>query len=244
MRGRNIIIFGEFGVGKSTVAATAEKPKILDSDFGSAAYETRPGFEEAAKGVTNITKWSQLDRALKNFQGVTNKRWDKKYKTIIHDRFEDVQYMHLDEMNVNIVQKNSNRDQDSYDKKEWGRMGTRARRYVREMKALPVHKIYLCGQAFDDMGRLIPAIAGGFKGQMPGLMDDVFYMKIGKKGKRYLHHQPTEDFYAKTRAWWFPKEPILVPDAATDTKFMARLIERLVAGPIKTQPKTATKGTK
>lgn len=239
-RGRNIVIFGEFGVGKSTVAATAPKPKVLDSDFGSASYETRPQYEHVS--VTNITKWSQLDKALANFQGVTKHRWDKKFLTIIHDRFEDVQYMALDEMNAKIHQEKSHRDQDSYDKKEWGRMGVRARRYVRDMKALPVHKIYLCGQmTSNETGAAVPALAGGFKGQMPGLMDDVMYMRIGKKGRRYLHLHPTEEFYAKTRAWWFPKEPILVPDPAEDAKFMTRLIERLVAGPIKTTPTPATK---
>lgn len=240
-RGRNIMIFGEFGVGKSTVAATAPKPAVLDSDFGSAAYETRPGFEHVF--VRNITRWSQLDRALANFQGVTSKRWDKKYRTIVHDRFEDVQYMALDEMNEKIVGKNKARDLDSYDKKEWGRMGTRARRYVREMKALPVHKIYLCGQmTSQDTGAFIPALAGGFKGQMPGLMDDVMYMRIGRKGRHYLHLNPTEEFYAKTRAWWLPDSEriIRVPDPADDPRFMTTLIERLVAGPSKVPSKAAT----
>jgi hypothetical protein len=230
-RGRSIIIFGDFGTGKTTLAAGAPKPLFLDTDKGTAVFKGRPGFADV--GIIDINKSEQLEKAYANFQGITSKRWDKKYTTLVHDRFEDVQGMTLEEMNAEIVAKNPSRDIDGYDKKEWGRMGTRLRRYVRNMKALPIHKVFVCGQKANEMEVMVPALSGSLGRELPGLVDDVIYMRVGAKGRRFLHLHPTEEFYAKTRAWWLTPEEakIRVPDPSKQPQFLSDLIARLIAGP-------------
>lgn len=234
--GRTIIITGMFGTGKTTLAAGAPRPKIFDSDKGLLSIEGRPGFEFALKHAEDISTIAQLERAYQYMRGRGKKKWwAKRFLSVVHDRFEDIQQIGLEEMQQAIVAKNSYRDIDLIDKKEWGRIGNRMARYMRNMRTIPQWKIFVCGVQEDrDTGVLVPKIKGGFRQELPGLVDHVAFMRIGKRGVRYLHLDPREgEWYAKTRAWWLTPEErkIRVPEPDEDPHFLAKLLDRLTKGP-------------
>lgn len=233
--GRSIILTGMYGTGKTTLAAQAPRPKILDSDKGILSLQGRPGYEFAVTHAEDISSTRQLEKAYANFTGTGSKDWRKRYDSLIHDRFEDIQQIGLEELQEKVVSRNSSRDIDAIDKKEWGIIGNRMARYVRKMKTIPQWKIFVCGVMEDrDTSALIPQIKGGFKNQLPGLVDHVMFLRIGKKGQRYLHLDPREgEWYAKTRAWWLTTEErkIKVPDPAKHPTFFAELLAKLAAGP-------------
>jgi hypothetical protein len=233
--GKTLVVAGMFGTGKTTLVAGAPRPKFLDSDKGLLAIQDRPGFEFAVKHGEDISTLAQLDRAYDNFTGTGKKDWRKKFDTLVHDRFEDIQQIGLEEMQEKIVDKNDSRDIDSIDKKEWGRIGNRMARYVRRMKSIPQWKIFVCGVMEDrENGALVPQIMGGFRNKLPGLVDHVLFMRIGKNGQRYIHLDPKEgEWYAKTRAWWLTPEErkIKVPSPESDPTFFSTVLERLSRRP-------------
>lgn len=233
--GRSIILTGMYGSGKTTLAAGAPKPKILDSDKGILSLQGRPGFEFAVTHAEDISSTAQLEKAYANFTGTGRKDWTKRYESLIHDRFEDIQQIGLEELQEKVVARNSSRDIDAIDKKEWGIIGNRMARYVRKMKTIPQWKIFVCGVMEDrETGALVPQIKGGFKNQLPGLVDHVMFLRIGKNGQRYIHLDPKEsEWYAKTRAWWLTPEErkIKVPDPSKDPYFFSTLLAKLAAGP-------------
>lgn len=226
------VIFGVGGAGKSTLAATAPKPVIMDSNQGTLSFADRPGYEHVVSEAVEST--TDLDRAFNNCRGTGKKDWRKKYQTIVYDHFDDIQSIVLDELQIRVVERDDRRDLDQIDRKEYGIMGNKLRRYVRAMKRIPMHKILICGEMeSNETGQLIPSLIGGMKHQLPYLVDHVAYLRVGKKGVRYLHLQPTDTFYAKTRAWWLTPEQckIRVPDPAEDPAFLTKLFAQIAAGP-------------
>lgn len=224
-------IYAEYKAGKTTLVAGAPRPIFLDSDQGTMSFAERPGFEKVRAVPIFTTR--MLDRAYANFTATGKHRWDKKFLTLVHDRFEDIQQMALEELQVKVVERNESRDLDAIDVKEWGILGNRMARYVRRMKRLAIHKVFICGAVDGDDGLKRPHIKGGFRNHLPGLVDHTAYLRVSRSGRRYLHLDPTEDFYAGTRAWWLtPDERVIrVPHPDKDPQFLSKLFELIAAGP-------------
>ena len=226
-------LFGPSGGGKTTLAATAPKPMILDSNQGTLSIEGRPSF---AFGRVDVHGIKELDRAYDNATGTGKSDWRKKYETIVFDHFDDIQDLFLNQLGEAGAERDDRRDPDETQQREWGIMGSRLRRYLRKFKQVPMHKILICGEKEDrETGRMAPALVGALKGQLPYLVDHTMYLRIGKNGKRYLHLDSGEGWYAKTRAWWLPERKLEVP--FDDPTFLTRLFDRIAAGPTGTSTK-------
>jgi hypothetical protein len=112
-------------------------------------------------------------------------------------------------------------------------MGNRMRRYIRKIKDLPMHKVFVCSMGTDkDSGILKPGLLGALKNQLPHFCDVVAYLRIGKSGRRVLYLKGSDTFLAKTRAWWLPEK--IVYDN-TDTDVLQKLFRAIAAGPQKTR---------
>ncbi len=229
-RFQTICLYAEFGVGKTTLAATAPRPFFLDSNDGMLSCAGRPEFAHVRADY--VRGMHDLDLAYDYFTGTGKHDWRKKFDTIVFDHFDDIQGLILDGLAARALEKDDRREVDALERSEYGIMGNKLRRYIRKFKRVPKHKILICGATTDnETGRLRPSIVGGLKTQLPGFCDHVMYLRLGTKGKRYLHLDPTEDFYAKTRAWWLPPEARKIRIAFDDTTALTTLFELIAAGP-------------
>lgn len=237
---QTIVLYGPSGGGKTSLAATAPRPIFLDSNQGMLSIIGRPGLTHV-KGV-DVHNMQDLDRAYAKCTGTDPKRrWDKMYDSIVFDHFDDIQAIVLEELGDKAVAKDDRRDQDETQQREWGIMGNRMRRYIRKFKRVPMIKVLICGEMEDrETGRMRPNLQGALKNQLQYFTDHVMYLGIGKKGKRFIGLDPTDDYYAKTRAWWLPVEQRRIDVPFADTKFLTNLLGLFAAGPSK--PTTSGRG--
>lgn len=218
-------LYAESGVGKTTLAATAPLPRFLDSNQGLLAIQGRPGFEQVRSSPIHTIE--QFERAYDNFTGTGKRDWTK-HKTVVFDHFDDIQSIVLDELNEETVNRDSRRMRDLADQKEWGIMGNRLKRFIRQYKRLPMHKILIFGVSQDRVtGQIVPNLQGQLRSSIGYFCDFLIYMRIGKGGKRYLHFKPRNEFLAKARPWWWTEDRVLVDP--TDTKFLTHLFDRIAA---------------
>lgn len=230
-RYQTTVLYGPSGGGKSTLAATAPSPIILDSNKGLLSIAGRAGFE-AVRSV-DVSDMKDLEDA---YQQCKTGDWSGKFKTIVFDHFDDIQDLVLNELGEKGVERDDRRDPDETQMREWGIMGSRLRRYLRKFKAIKMHKILICGEKEDrETGRMAPALVGALKSQLPYFADHTFYLKIGKAGKRFLCLDPTDAYYAKTRAWWIAQRKYPLP--FSDTTALTTLFAAIAAG-----PKSASRG--
>ena len=224
-------LFGPSGGGKTSLAATAPKPIILDSNQGTIVLANRPGLDHVRS--EDIHKWSDMERAYKACKGISKKRdWSKTFQTIIFDHFDDIQQIILSELGEKAEERDDRRDADSIEMREWGIMGSRLRRYIRKFKSIPMHKILICGEMDDhEEGRVKPSLVGALKSQLPYFVDHMMYLRIAKDGTRYLHLDPGKTFYAKTRAWWLTPEQRKIKVDFQNPTTLTDLFALIAAGP-------------
>jgi len=221
-------IYGPSGGGKTTLAATAPKPVFLDSNQGLLSIAGRPGFEHVR--AIDVHGMRDLERGYAACAGQSKANWKSKFDTIVFDHFDDIQDLVMNELGEAAAGRDDRRDPDAMEQREWGIMGNRLRRYLRKFKQIPMHKILICGEKEDrETGRMGPALVGALRSQLPYFCDQTLYLRIGAKGHRYLHLDPSDSFYAKTRAWWLPERKLAVP--FDDTTFLTRLFAQIAAGP-------------
>jgi hypothetical protein len=232
-RWQTFCIYGASGAGKSTLAATAPHPYILDSNQGLLSIAGRKGFEHVRGD--DVHSMADLDAVYANCTGTGEHDWTKKFDTVVFDHFDDIQGIVLDLLADRAAEKDDRREVDQLEQREYGVMGNKLRRYMRKFKRVPKHKILICGESQDfETGRLRPSLVGALKNQLPYFCDHILYLRIGKKGVRYLHLESTDEFYAKTRAWWLPPELRKIRLSFDNTKTLSTLFARIAAGPTAT----------
>jgi hypothetical protein len=223
------VIYGASGVGKTTLAATAPKPIFLDSNKGTLSIAGRPGLEHVV--AVDVEDEDQLNEAYDNFTGTGDINWAKIYGSIIFDHFDDIQGIIMERLG-DIRSEKRGRDPDEAEQRDYGIMGAKMRRYIRKFKNVRIHKILICGETTDkEEGRLRPSLVGALKHQLPYFADHTMYLRLGKKGARYLHLDATDDFYAKTRAWWLPPELRKMRIDENDPTTLTKLFAAIAAGP-------------
>lgn len=229
-RYQTIVIYGASGVGKTTLAASMPKPLIADTNKGLLSIAGKEGYERVMS--VDVNKMEDIDTIYNNFSGTGKVDWSKKFDTIVFDHFDDVQGIILDALADKALLKDDRREVDRYERDEWGVLRNKLTRYLRKFKRIPVHKVLICAEMTDfDSGRLKPHLLGGLKDELPFFVDHTIYMRIGKKGVRYLHLDSTDDFYAKTRAWWLTPEQRRVRVNEHDTTSLKKLFALIAAGP-------------
>lgn len=241
-RWQTYCIYGASGVGKTTVAASAPRPYFCDSNQGLLSIADAPGLEHVRGD--DVKSMKDLDEVYDNMHGTGDKDWSKKFDTVVFDHFDDIQGIILDALADKAAEKDDRREVDQLEQREYGIMGNKLRRYLRKFKRLPKHKILICSESTDfDTGRLKPHLLGAMKTQLPYFCDHIIYFRIGKKGRRYLHLNSTDSFYAKTRARWIPREDRTILVKEDDTEALTRLFATIAAGPKKYNQKRRTKET-
>lgn len=237
---RTTVIYGPSGAGKSTLAATAPNPYIVDSNKGLSVLLERPAFAHVRGN--DFENMRTLDLVLKHFRGQIKPDFSRLFRACIFDHFDDIQTHILEQLGLKGAKRDSRRDPDLLEQRDWGKMANQLRRYIRVFKTVPVHKVLICSEREDNEGLLRPGLQGQLKDQLPYFADDVLYLDR----KHRLWFDSTDTFYAKTRAWWLKPGGMIHKTKKgqrfmrvewENTKSLGLLYERIVATQKRHTPK-------
>lgn len=222
-------IFGMAGAGKTSLAATAGRLLIADSNEGTMAIDHVPEFAHVRR--VRVKSMADLDGVYDNMTGTGHKNWSKKFDVISLDHFDDIQSIILDKLAERAS--DTREEPDQIEQREYGIMANKLRRYLRKMKAIPKVKILIMGERLNEHeGWMYPSLIGQMRDQLPYFLDHCIYLRVNDKGVRYAHLNPKAgEFYAKTRARWLTSEERKIRFDLDNYTLLADLIEKIRRGP-------------
>lgn len=222
-------VFGSSGVGKTTLAATAMRPLIADSNDGTMSIDHVPEFAHIQR--VRIQGLKDLDTLYDNLTGTGTKNWKGKFNTVVFDHFDDIQQIILAEL---AERAQDNREEpDLIEQREWGIMANKLRRYLKKMKRIPLVKVLIMGEKYmEQEDWMYPSLSGQMREQLPYFCDHVIYLRANDKGMRYMHLNPKQGaFYAKTRARWLTPEERKIRVRLDDYTLLGDLMRKIAEGP-------------
>lgn len=206
----NIMVYGEPGVGKTTLAATAAshpdmgKVLVLNVEGGLLSIRNNPNVE--AIDIESAAQLEKIYYALANGDS-------PQFKTIVLDSGTELQTLHLEEVVKDAVKKKSGRTLDEIYLEDYGKNTSFIRRIVRWYKELDRHFIMtalvkrewsnpaMVDRTAPDIVR--PAFTAKLGTHLQGYFDYVWYMatKTDDDGnvQRNVLTRAKAPYVAKTR---------------------------------------------
>jgi phage nucleotide-binding protein len=200
----NLLVYGEFGVGKTYLCGTAQDHPmtspilLLDVEGGTVTLRRRKDIH-----VVQLRSLRQIEKLHEKLR-VNNNGY---YKTVVIDSLTELADLDMREVMRKMYRDRPDRDPDVADKREWGIVRTHMRRIVRAFKDLPMNTIMtaLLLQDKDDItGKttFYPSLSGKMRTEVPGFFDVVGYMSSQIKEEetiRRIQFLKTEKVTAKDR---------------------------------------------
>jgi AAA domain len=202
------MIFGQPGIGKSTLGYSAAEPLVLDFDNGSHRAANR-------RDTAVITSWSD----------VTDLRADvlAPYQSIVVDTVGRC----LDVLAADIAATDPKKTRGGGELSQagWGTLKTRFRQWLTTLRALDKDVVLLAHDREDKDGdtRIVrPDIVGGSLSEVLKLADFVGYLQMVGRD-RILDFSPTDRWFGKNPAGW---APLRIPPAGQATRVLAELLDK------------------
>jgi len=212
-----ILLYGDPGVGKTTLAASAaavpSMSEVLVVNIEGGVLAISDPSIYGAKAVPDTIDFTGFGLLQTIFSALA--RGGHNYKTVVIDSLSELVKYNLDD----IVKKKmdagaKNRDEDEVFLEDYGTMTKQMRRVVRMFRDLPMHVIYTCHAAptsLDADAKVGPDLSNKLRSSVVGYMDVVGYVYMGSKtetvdGKeqnvpvRKLLTSPVGKFIAKDRS--------------------------------------------
>ena len=206
-----VLIYGQPGIGKSTIALSFPSPLMIDCDRG--IHRVQP---EHLSDTVEVNDWTDIDDVLKENLSV--------YKTIIFDtggKLIDFMTDFLKKKNPKFAQGDG-----TFSLKGYGARKQMFQDLLGRLHIMGKHVVFVAHEKEERDGdnRFIrPEIGGSSGNDLIKELDLVAYMEaIGKK--RTIHFNPQDKFYAKN-ACQLP-ESMEVPDVTKGNVFMQGIIDR------------------
>lgn len=202
-----ILIYGEPGSGKTSVANTAESTIMCDCDRG---------FDRAAVRVDTITanKWEDIIQDEGEF---------KNYKTISLDTCRSA----LDDYLIDYVCRKDYKLK-SNKQRMYGAIGEEFKAFVNRRRSESNDLIFVAHAAEEkskDLVRYSPDITGQSKNLLLRIADQVGYIFMENK-KRYICFDPSDEYTGKNVAE-IPKTEIPDKNSPEFATFMADIIKKV-----------------
>lgn len=212
----NLLIYGDPGVGKTTLAGTAsdvvDTSPLLLIDIEGGVTTLR---HKQTVDVVQVRSMAELERIVVALQNDLHAY----YKTICLDSLTELQKLDMKA----VMELEYNKNPDKVDKlvptqRAWGKSGERVRLIVRALRDLPCHTIMTALATYDYEQRkdaspilrqISPSLPGKLKAEIPGFFDIVGYMQaVNERGEgnttsivRTIQFAKTEKVVAKDRTW-------------------------------------------
>lgn len=207
-----IMIYGQPGSGKTSVATTAENPLIIDTD---------KGFDRSVRRVDTLiaNKWQDVLTEQNNGSLA-------QYKTIILDT---VRGCTDDYLQAYVVEQDYKLQRNTL--KRYGAMGENFKRFVSYLRSIGCDIIFIAHDKETQEGDTIkhsPDCTGQTKDLLVRIADEVGYIFI-ENGQRKIQFNPDDTHVGKNVA----ELPVTtIPDANTPefATFMAKVVEQTKNG--------------
>lgn len=198
-----MLIYGDFGVGKTTVAASAVYvPSMSDVllgnvESGEMSVEHFDGLDDVpihsyaqfarlyeflrlhcrARDADDVATMKRLEEQFRGCEVDEPKR----YRTIIIDSLTEVQKLAMYQLLGIVVGEHAlDLEPANAQFKEWGSAAEMIRLLVRSFRDLPMHAIFVCSRTIDKDDKqkryTTPALPGKLANEVQGFLDVVGYM--------------------------------------------------------------------
>lgn len=203
-----MVLYGEYGVGKTWLAATAEDvPSMrdvlyIDAESGDLTLQDRSGID-----VVRIGNFSTMARVFEFLQKHCDARdrhdTDKlleldellregeprvrRYKTVIVDSLTEVFKYCMYQLTGTVIGKGSlDMEPDQPGFSEWGKSTEMIRLLVRNFRDLPMHVIFVCSEKpWEDKNKRATIglnLSKSLAAEVPGFVDVVGYLAANASG--------------------------------------------------------------
>lgn len=203
------MIFGQPGIGKSSLAYSMKDSLLLDFDLGAHRAVNR-------RDTVQIGTWADVVELMEARDVLAA------YSSIIVDTAGRC----LDAITNDIADKEPKKAPGgNLSQQGWGTLKTRFRQWVGQVKGMGKDLLFVSHDKEDKDGDLRvvrPDIVGGSYGEVMKNADFVAYLYMSGKD-RVLDFNPTDRWVGKNPASW---APFKVPPIAKATEFMADLYEK------------------
>lgn len=204
-----LLIYGQPGTGKTSLAFTASNPLLLDFDNGAYRSDFR-------KDSVHIEKWADI---------ASMEPADLKvYQTVVVDTVGRL----LDILSADIINRNpkmGNRS-GSLSMQGWGQLKGEFAQWVKRIQTMGKDLVFIAHDKEDKKGDAVivrPDVQGGSFGEIFKIADGVGFMhKVGKE--TVIDFSPCDEWLGKNPAQF---ETLEVPNFHKEPHFMAEVITRV-----------------
>lgn len=205
-----ILVYGQPGIGKSTLALSMPSPLMIDCDRG--VHRVNP---EHLSDTVEVDTWSDIDEVLNEDLST--------YKTVIFDTGGKL----IDFMTAHCIATNPklNAGQGQLSLQGYGVRKAVFQALLRRLFMLGKHVVFVAHEREEKDGdiRIVrPEIGGSSGNDLIKELDLVGYMEASGN-KRVIHFSPQEKFYAKNGLRL--ETQMEIPDAGQGNLFMKKIVE-------------------
>lgn len=197
-----IVVYGEPGVGKTSLAKTIKEPTLIisaESGLLSIAGSDIDFIDISQDDNGNmIPKEQRIKRLGEAYQYLLSDEARKKYKWIVIDSLTEISQNLIEQLNQEFPERKDSLVM-------YGENSKRMRSLVKSFRDLPYYNVVMIALPSvekDESGMrfLTVDLVGSFSSKLPALFDEVFYMHVNKEGERFLLTEKSDKVVCKDRS--------------------------------------------